>query len=302
MKVAITGGTGMIGSWLAGALRERGAEVLILTRQKARKPDHVRWDPRRKIHDLARLEGCDVLFHLSAAPLADRPWTKARRAVLWESRVDATATLLRSLGELSSPPKVFIGAGGRGIYGDRGHQVLDETQPPGTGFLAELAEAWELAQLESRRLGCRAAVLRMSIVLSPTGGVFPLMVKPFKVGIGGWLGDGRQYTSWITIRDAVAAFEHLAFDERCEGPFNGTVPEPTLNKAWVKALGSVLRTPVYTHAPKWALRGALGELADDLLIASVRAVPKKLLDQGFTFQDPEPEEAFRWLVAGLGRH
>lgn len=301
MKVALIGGTGMIGSWLAQSLRERGDEVLILTRQKPRHPGQIRWDLRKGIQGADRLEGTEAVVNLTGAPLADRPWTRARRRTLWESRVDATAVLLEGLAGLPEPPKVFLGAGGLGIYGDRGDEVLDESQPPGTGFLAELAEAWEEAHLRARRIGARAAVLRMSIVLSPTGGAFPLMVKPFRVGVGGWLGNGRQYTSWLTIRDAVAAFQHLLDDERCEGAFNGTVPEPTTNKEWVKALGHVLHTPIYTHAPRWALRGALGELANDLLIASVRAVPSKLLDHGFTFRDGDAEEAFRWLVAEVDR-
>ena len=301
MKVALVGGTGMIGSWLAQALRERGDEVLILTRGKPRHPGQIRWDLRKGIHGVERLAGTEAVVNLTGAPLADRPWTRSRRTTLWESRVDATRVVLEGLSDLATPPAVYVGAGSLGIYGDRGEEVLDESRPPGTGYLAELTEAWEEAHLRSRRIGARAAVLRMSIVLSPTGGAFPLMVKPFRVGVGGWLGNGRQYTSWLSIRDTVAAFLHLLDDARCEGPFNGTIPEPTTNKEWVKALGHVLHTPIYTHAPKWALRGALGELAEGLFLASVRAVPKKLLDHGFVFQDPDADEAFRWLVTELDR-
>lgn len=300
MRVAITGGTGMIGSWLADDLRARGDDVLVLTRGRPTGPDQAQWDPGRGLSEPGRLEGVDAVVHLNGAPIADRPWTRNRRKVLWDSRIGATETLLAAIERLDDPPRVFVSAGGLGYFGDRGDDVLDEAEPRGSGFLAELAEAWEQSTLGASRLGCRAAVLRMSIVLSPTGGAFPLMVKPFRIGVGGWLGNGKQYTSWISVRDASAAFRHL-LDHPCEGAYNGTIPEPTRNKEWCKALGAVLHRPVVTHAPKWALRGAFGELADDLLLASVRAVPGKLLAEGFTFQDGDAEATYRWLLDELGR-
>jgi len=290
----------MIGTWLARVLRERGDEVLIVTRSRPRRADHVQWDPLKKVHDADRLDGLDAVVNLTGAPIADRPWTRDRRRVLWESRVTATQTLFDALASRGRPPKVFVGAGGIGVYGDRGDSILDEYAAPGAGYLAELSAAWEQAQLDAtKRLGARAAVLRMGIVLSPTGGAFPLMVKPFRVGLGGWLGNGRQYTSWISIRDCIGSFLHLIDHPGASGPFNGTVPEPIANKEWLKALGHVLHRPVITHAPKWALRGAFGELAEDLLLASVRAVPRKLVEQGYMFHDPHAEDAFQWLVAEL---
>lgn len=288
----------MIGTHLAARLRARGDEVWILTRRDPKEEFHVQWDLSRGIQGLARLEGLDGVFNLTGAPIADRPWTKARREVLRDSRVAATESILASLAELDAPPRVFVGAGGLGLFGDRGDDVLEEDAGQGTGFLAELSQEWEEAHLAAAGvLGCRAAVLRMSIVLSHTGGAFPLMVLPFRYGMGGWLGNGRQYTSWISGRDAVAAYLFVAERDDLVGAFNATVPEPTPNKAWCKALGRALNRPVMTHAPKWALRGALGELANDLFLASVRAVPKRLLDAGFTFRDPEAEAAFRRLVA-----
>ncbi|MEQ1504309.1 MAG: DUF1731 domain-containing protein, partial [Myxococcota bacterium] len=175
---------------------------------------------------------------------------------------------------------------------------IDDDDPPGTGFMAELCVAWEAAQLASESIGCRSAVLRMSVVLSPTGGAFPLMVMPFRY-IGGWLGHGRQYTPWISIDDAVGALIHLADHPDCRGAFNGTVPNPPQNKEWLKALGREMHRPVVTHAPRWALRGALGELADSLLIASIRAVPRKLLATGYTFVDPEAEPTFAKLLVAI---
>lgn len=295
-RVAITGGTGMIGGWIARALRARGDEVLILTRQVPREAGQVQWDPRKGVHEPERLDGIDACIHLTGAPIASRPWTAARRKELWESRVDATSILLESLSNLPTPPSVYVGAGGLGFYGDRGDELLTEEDSPGTGFLAELAQAWEEAHFEASALGCRTSVMRKSIVLSPTGGTFPLMINPFRFGIGGWLGNGRQYTPWVSIRDTVAGYLMAVDDPRISGPVNLTVPEPTSNKAWSKALGRALHRPVLGHAPKWALRGALGELADDLFLASVRAVPAKLDALGFEFEDVDAEATFTWLV------
>lgn len=297
MRVAITGGTGMIGTALAEALRSRGDEVRIVTRGQPRTAEHVRWDPAKGVFDEHGLEGVNAVVNLAGAPIADRPWTRARREVLRQSRVDSTQLLIAGLARLPQPPKVFVGCGGLGRFGNRGDVVLDDDAPVGAGFLAELALAWENAHLEAAKIGARTAVMRMSIVLSPTGGAFPLMIKPFRLGIGGWLGDGLQYTPWVTLRDAVAGFLFAIDNPGCEGCFNLTIPEPPTNYDWVKSLGRALHRPVLTRAPKWVLRGAFGELADDLLLASVRAVPRKLLDAGFAFQDTESEAAFAWLVA-----
>lgn len=290
----------MIGTWLAASLRDRGDEVFIVSRQRPKGPDYIRWDAHKGIHELDRMEGLDAVVNLAGEPIAARPWTTVRRRKLWESRVDATGVLLRSLGRLDAPPKTFVGVGSLGWYGDQGERVLTEDSGGGHGFLAELATAWEDSQLRATRvLSCRTAVLRLAIVLSPTGGAFPLMIKPFRIGVGGWLGHGRQFTPWTTIRDTGAAFQLLLDDDTATGVFNGTVPEPTRNKDWLKALGRATGKPVFTHAPRWALRGALGELAESLFIASVRVVPEKLVAHGFTFVDPEPEAAFRWLVSEL---
>lgn len=289
----------MIGTHLATALRARGDEVLLLTRRAPGGPEEVRWDPVRGVQPLARLEGTDAVVNLTGAPLAQRPWTRARREELRTSRVDATEGLLRSLSRLDEPPRVFVGVSSLGLFGDRGDDFLDDDDPPGSGWFAELCAAWEAAHLRAEEeLGARAAVLRMSVVLSDTGGAFPLIWRPFHY-VGGWLGNGRQFTPWISIRDAVRALMHLVDHPDAKGGFNGTVPDPPRNKEWCLALGRVMHRPVVTHAPKWALRGALGDLADSLFLASVRAVPRKLLASGFAFLDTDPEATFAWLVERL---
>lgn len=292
----------MIGTWLAETLRARGDQVTILTRRRPKTPEHVQWDPNKGVVDIGRLEGLDALVNLAGEPLATRPWTRVRRRKLWESRVDATGTLLRSLDRLDNPPPTYVGVGGLGYYGDRGEQLLTEDDGPGEGFLAELAAAWETAHLESVAiLDTRAAVLRLAIVLSPTGGAFPLLVRPFRIGVGGWLGHGEQYTPWLTVLDTVGALVHLIDTPSCSGVYNGTVPEPTRNRAWMEALATALSRQVRTHAPRWALRGALGELADSLLIASTRVVPNRLIDSGYAFHHPDPLGAWQWCVGEWDR-
>ncbi|MEM6928118.1 MAG: TIGR01777 family oxidoreductase, partial [Myxococcota bacterium] len=277
LRYAIAGGTGLIGRHLASSLRERGDEVWVLTRQRPTHAHEIQWDPVKGFNP-SSLEGIDGVFDLVGEHLADRPWTKQRRRKLVDSRVQATETLLESLANLDQPPGVFVGVSSLGYFGDRGDGFVDDEDPPGTGFLADLCVEWERAQLSATEtLGARTSLLRMSVVLAADGGAFPLMVRPFHY-VGGWLGNGRQYSPWITIRDAVGALLHLADHDDCAGPFNGTVPTPITNKAWLKALGRVMHRPVGGIAPKWALKGAFGELAESLLLASIRAKPRKLLE------------------------
>lgn len=290
----------MLGAWIGHALRDRGDEVLVVTRSEAESEHELTWTSSRGIIDVRRLEGVDAVINLMGAPIADRPWTRMRRNTLRDSRVEATATILQSLARLDTPPAHFLGVGHLGFYGERGEQILDEDSEGGEGFLAELSADWEEAHFGARKaLGARTAVLRMAVALSPTGGVFPLMIQPFRVGLGGWLGDGRQYLPWISVRDAVQAFIFLLDHPELDGRFNGCVPVPTRQKEWTRALGRALDKPVVSNAPKWALRGALGDLADELYLASIRAVPQRLQRAGFTFQDTDAETTFTWLVRCL---
>lgn len=296
LRYAIIGGTGLIGRAVATALRARNDDVVIVSRTPG--PGRVQWDPMKGLRRPTELDGCEVVFNFSGAPMAARPWTKGRRKVLHDSRVKATEALLASLEELDAPPRVFIGTSNLGLFGDRGDHRITDDAPPAGGFLSDLCVAWEHANLGAEGLGSRVAVLRMSVVLSPYGGAFPLMVRPFHY-IGGWLGNGQQYTPWISVRDCVGALLHLADNETSTGVYNGTVPEPTRNREWLGALGKVMGVPVVTHAPKWALRGAFGELADEIFLASVRAVPTRLLAEGYQFVDTDAEATFRWMVTQL---
>lgn len=301
MRYAIVGGRGLIGRHLATALRARGDDVWVLSRRPSRGAWDLQWDPASGDAGLSELSGVHTVFNLAGEGLAERPWTKARRQRLRDSRVQTTQALNEALGALAAPPKAVIGAGGLGFFGDGGDRFLYDEDEPGEGFLAELCVEWEEAQNAAvERFGTRVCTLRMGMVLAPDGGAFPSMLKPFRY-VGGWLGNGRQFTPWIAITDAVGAMVFLSDNDGCMGPFNGCVPDPQRNKAWSKALGRATSRPVVAHAPTWALRGAFGELADVLLLASVRSVPKKLLDAGYAFEEPEPEAAFRSLIAQIDR-
>lgn len=300
VRVVLIGGTGMLGTWLGNALRDRGDEVWVVTRSEPQNERELTWSTSRGIAEVRRLEGVDAVVNLLGAPIADRPWTRQRRRTLRESRVDATELIAQSLARLDKAPGRYVGVGHLGVYGDRGETILDEDSEPGSGFLAELAVDWQQAHLRAgASMGARAAVLRLAVALSPTGGVFPLMLQPFRVGLGGWLGDGRQFLPWLSVRDAMACLLFLLDHPELEGLFNGCVPEPTRQKEWARSLGRALHKPVVSNAPKWALRGALGDLADELYLASIRAVPHRLTRAGFSFSDTDPESTFRWLVASL---
>lgn len=287
MKVLIPGGTGLIGRAVGEALRARGDEVIVLTRQASRRPDHVRWDPSRGV-PVRALEGVDAVFHLVGAPLATRPWTQARREVLRASRIDATRALAASLERLDAPPRHWIGVSTIGRFGDCGDRWVTPDTPRGTGFLAQLAEDWEQAQqAAAARLDARIAWVRLGTVLTARGGVLPLLLPPFRHGFGGWIGDGSQYTPWIGMDDAVGALLHLLDDPAARGAFHGVSPEPILHRAWCEAIGEAVGRPVRGPVQGWAVRGALGELADALLLASVRTRPARLVDRGYRFREPD---------------
>lgn len=298
LRVLVPGGTGLLGTAVVRALRARGDEAIVLTRGPGDGKVRVTWDPSRGIPQVRRFEGLDAVVNLVGEPLASRPWTSARRRILVDSRVGATESLQRSLEKLDAPPRVLVGVGSLGRFGDRGEDWIDDDDPPGTGFLADLSIRWEDAHLSAAdALKARGAVLRMGMVIAAEGGAVPPLLGPFRFGFGGWIGRGTQFTPWISLEDATRAILHLLDHGEARGGFNGSIPDPVANRAWCEALGRALGKPVRTHAPKWALRGALGELADGIFLASLRARPRKLQQGGFAFEDPDVEQVFRRVVA-----
>ena len=295
MKVLVSGAGGLIGTGLVQSLRAQGNEVRCLRRGTVG-ADAILWDPEAGMLDAGALEGLDGVVHLAGENIAGGRWTPARKQRIRESRVQGTRLLCARLAQLQRPPQVLVSASAIGYYGDRGEEELREDSPPGQGFLAEVCRAWEEAAEPARTRGIRVAHLRFGMVLSARGGALARLLLPFRLGLGGRVGKGRQYLGWISLDDAVQAAGHLLEHPDLSGPFNAVAPHHCTNAEFTRALGQVLRRPTLLPVPSWALRLALGEMAGELLLASTRVAPARLLESGFQFEHPELEEALRRLL------
>jgi hypothetical protein len=301
MRILVSGSSGLIGRALCARLPGLGHTPVRLVRRPAAGPDEIAWDPAAGTLDPAALAGLDAVVHLAGAGIADRRWTPARRRELVDSRVRSTMLLAVALAASASPPRVLLSASASGWYGDRGDEALDETAAPGGGFLAGLARAWEDAAAPAAAAGIRVVHPRTGIVLTPGGGALAQLLPLFRLGLGGPLGDGRQWWSWITLDDLVEALVHAIGHVEVRGPFNAASPAPATNTAFARALGRVLHRPAWLPAPAFALRLALGrELADEVLLASQRLRPAVLERTGFRFADPDLEPALRRLLGHAG--
>ena len=295
-RIAIAGASGLIGSALARSLTEDGYEVLRLVRREPRARGEVRWDPGAGRVDVAGLAGCAAVVNLAGAGVASRRWTDAYKAAIRESRVRGTRTLAEAAAALDTPPSVFVNGSAIGFYGYTGDRVVDESAEPGSEFLSALCVEWEGAAGVAREAGIRTAFARTGLVVARGGGAWGPLFPLFKAGLGGRMGDGRQYWSFISLHDEVAALRHLLFTPSLSGPFNLTAPTPRTNREITAAMGRVLHRPTVFTVPAPALRLVLGGVAGDVL-GSTRAVPSRLLESGFTFRHPEIDEAIR---AALG--
>jgi len=303
LRVAVTGSTGLVGSEVAAGLSAAGQEVVHLVR-RAPAPGEaaVRWDPAKGEIDAAGLEGLDAVVHLAGENVGSGRWSSARKAAIRHSRVNGTRLLCDALAGLDRPPKTLVCASAIGYYGNRGEEPLTEESPPGVGFLAEVCREWESASEPAVRKGIRVVTLRIGIVLSPKGGALAQMLPPFRAGFGGVLGGGRQYVSWIALDDLSLVIFHALRRGDLSGPVNAVAPRPVTNREFTEALGKALSRPTPFPVPAFALRIALGrEMADSLLLASARVVPRRLEETGFQFRFPELPAALRHLLAGAGR-
>ena len=296
MKVAVGGASGLIGGALVPGLEAAGHEVLRLVRREPRAKGEVRWDPDRRTIDAAALEGVDAVVNLSGENIAERRWSEARKALLRASRLVPTRLLASTLADLARKPKVLVSASAMGAYGDRGDAWVSEKDAPGDDFLGRLSVEWEQAAAPAGAAGIRVVHPRIGIVLSPEGGALGKMLLPFKAGLGGVLGKGTQYMSWIAIDDVVSAFLHLVERDDLAGPVNVVAPEPVTNAVFTKTLGRVLGRPTVAPAPAFALRLAFGEMADAALLSSTRVKPERLLASGYRFRFPELEGALRHVL------
>jgi uncharacterized protein (TIGR01777 family) len=297
MKVAVTGASGLVGSTLVPFLTMGGHEVVRLVRRSPRGASEIGWDPARGEVDGAALEGVDAAVHLSGENVAGGRWTRARKARIRHSRIDSTQLLARTLAGLSRPPRVLVSVSGLNYYGSRGDEWLSEASAAGDGFLARLAVDWEAAAVSAAEAGIRVVHPRLGLVLSPAGGVLGKMLLAFRAGLGGVVGPGSQHMSWVAIDDLLGALHHLLLDDALEGAVNVVAPEPVTNRVFTETLGRVLGRPTVMPVPAFALRLALGgEMADETLLASLRARPGRLEEGGYAFRFPSLEEALRHLL------
>ena len=296
MKVAITGSTGLLGGALASALETRGDEVARIVRGPAG-AEGVDWAPSEGWVRDGAFDGCDAVVHLSGASVGEGRWTDARKAELRSSRIDTTRVLVEHLAALDPKPRRLVVASAVGFYGDRGDEMVTEQSARGEGFLADMTVDWEAESEKGNAAGIPTAMARYGVVFANEAAAFKRLTLPFRLGSGGRLGSGRQWMPWITLDDAVAATLHLV-DGDLTGPVNVVAPVTITNADLTRALGRVMRRPAFMMVPRFAMRLALGELADALLFASLRVIPERLAADGFEFSQPEAEGALRSLLRG----
>ncbi|MEV4329038.1 TIGR01777 family oxidoreductase [Streptomyces sp. NPDC049597] len=291
-RIAVTGASGLIGKALVRSLRADGHEVVRLVRRPSGAGDEVEWDPRRQYVDVAGLVGCDAVVHLAGAGVGDHRWTQAYRREIRDSRVLGTAAIAEAVTSLDTPPKVLVSGSAVGFYGDTGDRPVDEDAPAGDGFLPGVCVEWEEAAAPAQEAGIRTAFARTGLVVARHGGAWGRMFPLFRAGLGGRLGSGEQYWSFIALHDEVAALRHIIDTESLSGPVNLTAPEPVTNREVTEAMGRVLHRPALFAVPTPALRLVLGEMASDVL-SSQRALPVRLLESGFSFAFPRIDDAIR---------
>jgi uncharacterized protein (TIGR01777 family) len=299
MKIVIAGASGLVGNAVVPALRTAGHSVFRLVRGRAASArDEIAWSPATGEVDCAGLEGADAIINLAGESLAAGRWTAARRERILRSRVDTTRTLVTALGQMASKPTVFVSASAVGFYGDCGDSVLTERSEKGRGFLPDVTLAWEAHAEGAARVGVRTALLRFGVILAREGGALAKMLPFFRLGLGGRLGSGQQWMSWISRDDVVGVIAQVLGDARCAGPINVVAPAPVTNAEFTAALARVLRRPAFFPAPPWALRLVFGRrMVDEALLASTRVMPQRLGEVGYRFRHPALESALRAILA-----
>lgn len=309
MKILISGSTGLVGSAVIDSLSHQGHDLVRLVRPEtelrkhratpARELSQVPWNPQSGLLD-SRAEEVEAIIHLAGASIAGHRWTAAWKRELRDSRVSATRQLIASLRRLRRTPQIFIAASAIGFYGNRDEEELTESSPPGTDFLARLTVDWEAESARAAEFGARVVILRFGVILAKEGGALPRMALPFRLGVGGRIGSGRQWISWVTLEDIVGIIRFALETNLLSGPANAVSPNPVQNAEFTHALGRVLHRPTIFPAPPFALRLALGEMADSLLLASQRVNPTKLQRLGFHFLHPDLEPALAAVLKRSG--
>jgi len=299
MNITITGASGLVGTRLVRALKQDGHDVARLGRKRTGGAGEHAWNPEAGTVDDAALAGCDAVVHLAGENIAARRWSDVQKARIRDSRVQGTRTICQAIVRQSRKPRVLVSASAIGFYGDRGDELLTEASGAGSGFLPEVCVAWERETEAALEAGVRVVRLRIGVVLSPEGGALAKMLTPFKLCVGGVLGSGRQYMSWIDLDDLVAAIRFALVTDGLSGAVNATTPQPVTNREFTKTLGKVLSRPTVFPMPAFAARAAFGEMADALLLASTRVMPARLEAAGFSFGYPSLEGSLRHQVGGV---
>lgn len=298
MKILISGSHGLVGSALITSLELKEHDSYRLVRRPPRAESaEIEWSPDRYSIAMARLEGFDAVVHLAGESIAGGRWTEEKKRRIRESRVQGTKLLSESFVQLSQPPKTFISASAIGYYGDRDDEVLTESSAPGNDFLAKVGVEWEKATEAAAQKGIRVVILRFGIILDSKGGALAKMLPPFRMGVGGKIGTGKQWMSWIALDDVIGVINLVLANDSLAGPINVVAQNPVRNAEFTKTLGKVLSRPTFFPVPAFGARLAFGEMADALLLSSQRVEPTRLKEAGYTFQFPELEGALRHVLA-----
>lgn len=298
MKALITGASGLIGKELASSLREKGYELLLASRSEPKNEEQIKWTVEDGFHDedLHRLEGLDAVIHLAGENVAGLRWTEEKKKAIRDSRVIGTRTIIDAFSKLKAKPKTFIAGSAIGFYGDRGDDEMTESSQAGTNFFADVCRDWEAESRRAEDMGIRTVLLRTGIVLSKDGGALGTMLLPFKLGVGGVVGSGKQWMSWISLEDQIRAILYVLENENIRGAVNLTSPNPATNEQFTKTLGEVLYRPTFLPLPEFAVSMIFGEMGDALLLDSTKVLPKRLQDAGFEFKYPTLKSALEAAV------
>jgi len=298
MKLLITGASGLIGTALQRSFSEKGYEMLLAGRGEPKNANEIQWSVEDgfREEDLSRLEGLDAVVHLAGENIAGLRWTDEKKKAIRDSRVNGTRNLVNTLAELKQKPKVLIAGSAMGFYGDRGDEILTETSRPGDTFLSDVSKEWETESRRAEDSGIRTVLLRTSIVLSKDGGALATMLTPFKFGVGGVVGSGKQWMSWVSLDDVVAIINYAIENENLRGAVNVASPNPVTNEEFTKTLGDVLYRPTFLPLPEFAVNLVFGEMGDALLIDSTRVEPKRLQEAGYKFKFADLKSALEHAV------